>query len=528
MAGGFRTSKKLAKVMIGYWTQGAKEGMHRKSLVVNVFLCLVFLMTGCGNAGVAPPTATIPTPTFGPTGLTYVVQRGRVTRGLEFNGRISPVEERPLYFETSGYVKQVFVQQGDQVRSGDLLAELEVDDLLKQIDQAEVSLNSAQLLRSEAEKALTQQSARAELELAIAEATLTQAQDANAYTITQAELSLELAREQLTRAKGLKATYSAAVVTARTGLESSEDAVKRAEIEYREALDRFWEPQEVQDSYARALQQTQWNLEVAQAEYDRAVADQENHQHDLRIQEIVIKQAEAEVEQLKKGIDPLLAIAVEQARQELEWLQEGVDPVLVNDVNQAQLALERLQGHLADAQIVAPVDGEVISLSLYPGRLVEAFRVGIILADPSAIEVRSDVSEEQLRGLTEGQKATLVLSTDPDRVWAGTVRCLPYPFGTCGSTDSSAGSSRSVRISLGGGTDDFRIGALVQVTIILEEKVDVLWLPPDAVRSFQGRTIVTVQDSERQQRVDVELGIVSNDRVEILKGLEEGQLVVAP
>jgi multidrug efflux pump subunit AcrA (membrane-fusion protein) len=502
--------------------------MHRKLLVVNVFFCLAFLMTGCGDTDVAPPTVTIPAPTPGPTSLTYVVQRGTVTRELEFSGRISPVEERPLYFETSGYVKQVFVRPGDQVKAGGLLAELEVDDLLKQIDQAEVSLSSTQLLFSEAEKALTQQIARAELGLAIAEATLTQAQDVNTYAITQAELSLELAREQLTRANGLKATYNAAVVTARTGLESSEDAVKRAEIEYRNALDRFWEPQEVHDSYARALQQTLWDLEVAQAEYSRAVTDQENHQHDLKIQEIVIKQAEAELEQLKKGIDPLLAIAVEQAQQELEWLQGSVDPVLINDVNQAQLALERLQGRLADAQIVAPVDGEVIFLSLYPGRIAEAFKVGIILADPSAIEVRADVSEEQLRDLTEGQRATLLLSTDPDHAWGGTVRCLPYPYGTCGSTDSLTGSSRSVRISLEDGTGDFRIGALVQVTIILEEKVDVLWLPPDAIRSFQGRAFVTVQDGGRQQRVDVELGIVSNDRVEILKGLEEGQVIVAP
>jgi multidrug efflux pump subunit AcrA (membrane-fusion protein) len=485
-------------------------------------------MTGCGDTDVAPPTVTIPAPTPGPTSLTYVVQRGTVTRELEFSGRISPVEERPLYFETSGYVKQVFVRPGDQVKAGGLLAELEVDDLLKQIDQAEVSLSSTQLLFSEAEKALTQQIARAELGLAIAEATLTQAQDVNTYAITQAELSLELAREQLARAKGLRTTYNAAVVTARTGLESAKDAVERAEIEYRDALDRFWEPQEIRDSYARGLQQAQWDLEVAQAEHDRTVADQANYQHDLKIQDITVKQAEAELEQFKKGVDPLLAIAVKQAQQELEWLQGGVDPVLVNDVNQAQLALERLQGRLADAQIVAPVDGEVIFLSLYPGRLAEAFKVGIILADPSAIEVRADVSEEQLRDLTEGQRATLLLSTDPDHAWGGTVRCLPYPYGTCGSTDSLTGSSRSVRISLGGGTADFRIGALVQVTIILEEKVDALWLPPDAIRSFQGRTFVTVQGGGRQQRVDVELGIVGDDRVEILKGLEEGRMVVAP
>jgi multidrug efflux pump subunit AcrA (membrane-fusion protein) len=67
----------------------------------------------------------------------------------------------------------------------------------------------------------------------------------------------------------------------------------------------------------------------------------------------------------------------------------------------------------------------------------------------------------------------------------------------------------------------------VQVTIVLEDRDDVLWLPPGAVRSFQGRHFVIVQEGSRQRRVDVVLGVVGQDRVEILGGLEEGQMVVA-
>jgi multidrug efflux pump subunit AcrA (membrane-fusion protein) len=39
---------------------------------------------------------------------------------------------------------------------------------------------------------------------------------------------------------------------------------------------------------------------------------------------------------------------------------------------------------------------------------------------------------------------------------------------------------------------------------------------------------VVVQDSDTQRRVDVKIGITSDDRVEILEGLEEGQVVIAP
>ena len=75
---------------------------------------------------------------------------------------------------------------------------------------------------------------------------------------------------------------------------------------------------------------------------------------------------------------------------------------------------------------------------------------------------------------------------------------------------------------------DLKLGALVHVTIVLEEKRDVLWLPPAAVSTLQGRTFVTLRDRGRQRRVDIELGLESQDRVEILGVLRENQVVVAP
>ena len=125
--------------------------MLRRCLRVEVLLCLVFLIAACSRTDAAPivPTAVS---AVGPANLTYVVQRGRVTRELEFTGRISPVEEVPLYFKTGGYVKQVLVQPGDRVKAGDLLAELEIGesgDL--QGTSAELGLAVAQARLAQAE-----------------------------------------------------------------------------------------------------------------------------------------------------------------------------------------------------------------------------------------------------------------------------------------------------------------------------------------------------------------------------------------
>jgi multidrug efflux pump subunit AcrA (membrane-fusion protein) len=67
------------------------------------------------------------------------------------------------------------------------------------------------------------------------------------------------------------------------------------------------------------------------------------------------------------------------------------------------------------------------------------------------------------------------------------------------------------------------------VNVVLERKDDVLWLPPQAIRTFEGRKFVVVQEEgEAQRRVDVKVGIESEDRVEIEEGLTEGQVVIGP
>lgn len=548
---------------------------HRK---LTALLALAILLTACQGLFGRPIEEEAPTPTPIPTPIvpekpTYVVQRGKITKQLEFTGRISAVEETELYFKTSGYVKRVLVERDDQVQAGDLLAELEIDDLLKQMAQAEVTLNTAKLRLNEAEKALERQIAQAkldlaaaeaqltqakkdnaevialaELDLAAAQALLTQAQNANADAVAQAELSLAVAQEQLASLRAQQAAYAADILTARIGVAQAEDAVARAEIEYQKALERHWEPREVRDAFARSLQQAEWNQEIAQARYDQALAAQQVYTHELKIQELAITQAEAKPAQLQRGVDPLLAIGVQRAQQQLDrlnegadpllaievqraqqqldWLKEGVDPVLVNEVNQAQLALGRLQAQVADAQIVAPMDGQVLSRSLYAGRPAEAFKPVIVVADPSAIEISADLPSSQLQEMIEGQEAVVTLRAYPGQTWHGTVRRLPYPYGTGGGTEGLAGADKSTRISLEGDLSGLELGDLARVTIVLEEKDDVLWLPPAAIQTFKGRKFVLVQEGDRQRRVDVTLGIESKERVEIESGLEEGQIVL--
>ena len=76
--------------------------------------------------------------------------------------------------------------------------------------------------------------------------------------------------------------------------------------------------------------------------------------------------------------------------------------------------------------------------------------------------------------------------------------------------------------------DRFAPGELASITVVLEQNLDTLWLPNEALREFSGRTFIVVRDGTREQRIDVERGLEGDGRVEIIGRIEVGQEVVGP
>jgi multidrug efflux pump subunit AcrA (membrane-fusion protein) len=144
------------------------------------------------------------------------------------------------------------------------------------------------------------------------------------------------------------------------------------------------------------------------------------------------------------------------------------------------------------------------------------------------MEISADLLSNQLQLLAEAMPVTFVLSSRPGDTLHGVIRRLPYPYGSGGSGQTVEAKDKSTRITIdeSAQTGNYAIGDLVRVTAEVERAADVLWLPPQAIRNFNGRLFVVVQDGDVQRRVDVRIGVEAEDRVEILEGVEEGQVVV--
>lgn len=436
------------------------------------------LLVGCTpGAGPADPPTPTPLPTaIVPEKPTYMVQQGTVVDSLKFTGRVSPVEEAELYFRTDGRVLKVRVDRGDTVQAGDLLAELDVEALYRQVARAELALETAKI------------------DLASAEADL-------AHDLSRAQLNLELERVALDKLRDYDIDADLAVVEA--DLEKATLELQAAQGQYdavSHATDIAMRPE------AEALRQATLSHARAQAAYDQSVQQAAQRAYDIRSQQTRLDLSRLEVQRLEAGVDPRLSQAVAQA----------------------DLELADLQAQITDTLIVAPFDGEVTAVSTAAGKAVEGFKPVLVLADPSELEVTAELSDEEMRKLGEGQEAVVVSSQYPGQELPATIRSLPYPYGSGGSAGGLEEEDRTTHLEVDLEGVTLEPGDLVRVTVVLERKDDVLWLPPAALRTFEGRKFVVLQEGVGQRRVDVTLGIESEDRIEIVDGLEEGQVVIGP
>lgn len=448
--------------------------------LVMALLLTVVTLSGCarmpagrGDDGAQLDEATpTPVPTAVAVGKpTYVVARGDVSKQLILNGRMAPVKKADLYFKVAGHVRSVAAKSGDMVKTGQLLAELEMEATERDLAGSRLELERAQAGLKAAQVELQQSLRRAEADLDIAGQNLaiTQAQNPGPRK-TQAEVALRRAQQDCAQAQ---ADY---------------DAIA-------------WRNDRAASAQAAALEQATLSLTDAKAAYDLAMQGIAVYDHQVAI--------------ARRQVD-LAQIAV-------DGLKQGVDPLLENDVKRAQFAVDKLLAAVVDNQIVAPFDGQAeLAFILSPGAAIDAYKYVAAVADPTELEVSSDAGNTNLDQVKEGMPAIISLLSAPGVDVAGHIRRMP-PSGAMAATTPD----KSMRLTLDDRTrSGFGNGELVRITLTLEQRKGVLWLPPAAIRTFEGRKFVVVQENAAQRRVDVKIGIDSADRAEILSGLSEGQTVV--
>jgi HlyD family secretion protein len=379
------------------------------------------------------------------------VQQPRVVSAEAF---VVPVREASLSFEVGGRIIALEVKEGDQVKQGDVLAQLDDSTQQAALAEAKAGLAQSQAGLAEQEAGIAEAASRlaeAEADLAITKADPTQEEVAQLQaSLAKAEAALAQmltgpTPEELAEAEaGLRvarAELNKTLADARTeDLQASSAQVLKAEAAVREAQDdydqvRYGDPDDVLVAGV-ALEKATLDYEAAKAEYDKLVNGATPE--DIAISEAGVAQAQASLAKVQAGatdeeiaqaqadvaaaeadLAKLLAGAtdeeiaaaearVETARTQVEIARAGLEAQKAGvESSQAQVISAQVQ--VDQTVLTAPFDGTVSSLNdIHEGEFVQAGTEAITLGDTSTWQIETDdLTEIDVVDVQPGAKVTI-------------------------------------------------------------------------------------------------------------------------
>lgn len=262
-----------------------------------------------------------------------------------------------------------------------------------------------------------------------------------------------------------------------------------------------------------------------------------------------LKKAQASLDQIRNENESLTKLVVEKAAtpQELEQNQllltqaeanvQSLEKAKATHAQQAQLDGERiailaeraqtqvrdLEGKLASARGIAPMDGTLYSLPIHKGDFVKEGDLLAEVADLHHVRVRAFIDEPELGQVESGQPVEILWDAHPGRTWTGRTETVPKQVVTLGTRNVG-----ELLCSVSSADLALIPNTTVDVRIHISERPNVLVVPRGAVY-IQGDTrfVFRVEDG-RLHRRDIKVGIANPTMIEVLSGLNQGDSVALP
>jgi HlyD family secretion protein len=412
------------------------------------------------------------------TQRTATITKGTLTATVNATGSIQPESNLKLSFNLPGTVTQVSVKAGDVVKQGDVLGKL---------DTADLELSLAQ--------------ARAELAVAAAGYSRT-IEGPRQADIDAAQAALNAAYANYAKVKSGAQPDDYADVTA--ALRNAEATLKQAQMAYDQA--NRANPAGISGSPAAlALEQATNGYNAARARFDKASKPADNAQFAAAQQQI--EAARSNLDKVKLTAKPY---DIEQAQAQ---------------IRQAQVQIDQAAHKLAQASVLAPRDGIVSVVNVKVGELVGTQQV-MSLVDLSKLHINITVDEIDIARIKPGQEVLVTLDALPDAELKGVIdRIAPT------SATVSGVVTYEVRVLLEKTDTPLKAGMTANTSVVLERRENVLLAPNWAVRRDKktGKSFITNKvDDKTSKEVEVKIGLRNETVSEIIAGIDEGQVILAP
>lgn len=176
------------------------------------------------------------------------------------------------------------------------------------------------------------------------------------------------------------------------------------------------------------------------------------------------------------------------------------------------------------ATITTPIEGIVTQIDEpTPGVNITPATATFTIADSSKMKFVVNVDESDIGQVRIGQKVKLTLDAYPDEEFEGEVGKIAF----AAITTKGGGTAFPVDILLPENEKEkFKIGMNGDAEMIIAQEKEVLTVPTETIKEKNGKRYVEVIEGRSIKEVEVETGIESENEIQIIKGLVEGQVVI--
>ena len=272
--------------------------------------------------------------------------------------------------------------------------------------------------------------------------------------------------------------------------------------------DRVRQGQTLAEIYSPALAEAQTRYVSAQAMLDA-------HDRELQRTQKLLEIGAASRQELEKihAEHAAQTAAVQSARSQLELL--GV----------SASAIEKMApGHNVSAttNVPAPIDGVVTERGANVGLNVDTATKLFTVVDLSTVWVVADLYEKDSSRVRVGSDAAITTSARPDLTLRGRVSYVDPQV----SADTR---TAKVRIEVPNPRGELRLGMYADVVVAGASGTWAPRIPRNAVQNVGDRTVVYLTNAEESGKFierEVRLGQASGEQVEVVSGVQPGDVVV--
>lgn len=307
---------------------------------------------------------------------------------------------------------------------------------------------------------------------------------------------------------------SGSIVSAQADLVNAQETLEElinsdtALIEAEQAVD------DAEEDYQRAYN---WRVELnGKIDIKEYVYDQYGN---LRLKEYKGFAGEETIEQADRDL-ALAESQLEDARREYERLLQGEDSA---EVMAAQASVEAAQASVNSLYIIAPFDGQVLSIDNKVGDTVASGEVTVNIADLNNLYVETQIDESDIAKVKLGNQAEVTVEAVNGVTFTGQVTAI----NPVGETLSNL-VKYTIRIDLNRADEDIflPLGATANVVLTVREAEPALAVPITAIQTDdRGEFVWVVEGDGRTRRVNVVGGSIVGNLVVITGDLKVGDRI---